>query len=214
MLLLGLMSLPGAATAQDVGALYMMEHDNAGREPLGDPVETHAFAMCIARQLGGIEILEKVPHSRSETNFIVSSSRYQDTGCHPRNRRLVVGGRFLRGAAAEYLLEQPSAERADQPIFRMPNTEEFQRLSEVSRASIVFIQIGECTARANPVGVAALLATDVSTPAERAAFAGVTQDLAGCVPAGVSLRLPPLLIRAYLAEGGYRNLVADRARGH
>jgi hypothetical protein len=78
----------------------------------------------------------------------------------------------------------------------------------------VFIAIGECAARANLPGVMALLATEVGTPEARAALVNLAPSIGGCVPAGVTFRLPPLLVRAYLAEGAYRNLVAARPGGN
>ena len=83
-------------------------------------------------------------------------------------------------------------------------------MSAATRAEIVFIQIGQCAARLDAAGVTALLATPVGTPEERAAFRNIVPAIAGCVPQGISFQLPPLLMRAYLAEGAYRNVAAEQ----
>jgi hypothetical protein len=84
-------------------------------------------------------------------------------------------------------------------------------MSADTRSSLVFIAIGECAARANLPAVTALLATEVGTPEERAAFAAVVPALGGCVTEGVNFQMPPLQVRAYLAEGAYRNAIAARS---
>lgn len=212
LLLLGFAALPVTANAQsgDVMAMRMQIERNAGREPIGDPRETHAYAICNALRHNGTEILRELPHTQRESGFVAGAFVFGATRCHPGARRLLVGGRFLRGGAAEYLLERPSGRRTNVRVFEMPDSEELQRLDLNVRAPIVFIAIGECVARANPSGVMALLATEVGTPAERAALRAVSPALGGCVPAGVTFRMSPLLTRGYLAEGAFRNAVAQR----
>ena len=211
LLLLGLLAAPGAAVAQrgDAMAMRMQIHTQAGREPVGDPLETHAYAICNAMRANGTDTLAELPHSIDESRSVGAAFVYGSPHCHRRERRLLVGGRFLRGGAAEYLLEQPSGRRRNVPVFAMPNTDELQRLDINMRAPIVFIAIGECVARADRQAVMALLATNVSSPEERAAFAAIAPSLAACVPAGVTFRMSPLLTRGYLAEGAYRLQVAQ-----
>ena len=149
-----------------------------------------------------------LPNTNDEIDFVWGTSRYGEVNCGPQNRRPIVGARFMRGGAAEFLLEQSDGE-FDQAVFAMPNNEQLQQLSPDTRAAVIFIQIGECAARANPSGVEALLATDVGSSEERGAFAGVVPSLGACVPAGIDFALPRLLARSYLAEGAYRKNVLD-----
>jgi hypothetical protein len=210
---LGALVLVPAAAAQtgDVTAMAMQIHNNAGREPMGVPRETHAFATCIAQRNHNVGILEELPHSREESGFVAGAFTHGDDNCHPRTRRMLVGGRFLRGATAEYLLEHPAEdEPADHPVFAMPTNEALERLDPNVRAPVIFIVIGECAARANLPGVMALLATEVGSLEERASLGNIMPSIAGCVPNGVTFRLPPLLIRGYLAEGALRNARAAR----
>jgi hypothetical protein len=206
-----LLAAPAMAQTGDYAAIGMQIHNNAGREPMGDPRQTHDAAYCLAMRDQNFEVLHQLPHSRRESDFVAGAFTHGNTRCEPPERRLLIAGRFLRGAMAEYLLKRGGGPRTDVPVFAMPSAEALQALEPNIRAPLIFIQIGECAARANPAGVMALLATDVATPQERTAFAAVVPSIAGCVPAGVTFQLPPLLIRGYLAEGAYRNLVAERA---
>ncbi|MEA3040629.1 MAG: hypothetical protein QOC65_118 [Sphingomonadales bacterium] len=198
------------AAAQDGRVLTAQAHDQTGREPLEDPVRTHAYAICLADRHWGSYLLAELPHSRQESG-ILAGLRYGATTCQPRNRVLTVGSRFIRGGAAEFLLEHPQRRFRQRP-FAMPSNEALQGLSANVRSSVIFIQIGECAARANPSGVIALLATEVGSSEERAALANVVPAIGGCVPSGLSFQMPPLQIRVYLAEGVFRNGYADRAR--
>jgi hypothetical protein len=186
--------------------MIMRARNEAGTEPQGDAAVTHDYATCVARKHGGVRILEKLPHTDDETDLVFGTSRYGEVNCGPRKR--VVGGRFMRGGAAEYLLETGTFE---QEVFDMPNNEELARLGPDARSAIIFIQIGECAAKANPTAVTALLATEVKSEEEMAAFQPLIPAVGGCVPEGLDFGIPPLLLRAYLAEGAYRNTVADRA---
>jgi hypothetical protein len=198
------------AAGQDLNAMQMQARNMAGREPQGDAVVTHDFAVCVARKQGGVRILEKLPNTNDEIDFVWGTSRYGEVNCGPQDRRPLVGARFMRGGAAEYLLERPHG-RLEQEIFDMPNNEELARLGPDTRSAIIFIQIGECAARANPDGVKALLETEVRSADEAAAFQSVVPAVGGCVPVGLDFGIPPLLLRAYLAEGAYRNAVSDQA---
>ncbi len=207
--ILGLVLLGAVpAAAQDVNMMQMQARSNAGREPMGDPVMTHDFAVCVARKHGGTRVLEMLPNTNDEIDFVWGTSRYGEVNCGPENRRPIVGARFMRGGAAEYLLKDG---RTDQAIFPMPTNEQLAGLSPDTRAAVIFIQIGECAAEGNAAGVEALMATDVGSPDERAAFAGVVPSLDACVPEGIDFALPRLLARAYLAEGAYRRAVAGGA---
>jgi hypothetical protein len=188
--------------------MQMRARNEAGREPMGDPVVTHDFAVCVARKYDGAKVLEMLPNTNDEIDFVWLNSRYGEVNCGPENRRPIVGARFMRGGAAEYMLRDGDL---DQDVFAMPTNPELEALSPDTRSAVIFIQIGECAARANPTGVEALLATDVGSAEERAAFASVVPSLGACVPAGIDFALPRLLARAYLAEGAYRNAVADQA---
>lgn len=210
LLSIGVLALAVPAAAEDVGVMQMRARSNAGLEPLGDPVETHDFAVCVARKYEGAAILEELPNTNDEIDFVFGNSRYGAINCGPQNRSIVVGARFMRGGAAEYLLASPGR-WPGQKVFKMPSNEDLQKLSAETRSAVIFIQIGECAARANPDGVKALLATGVGTPEERSAFAAVTPSIGGCVPAGINFGIPRLLARAYLAEGAYRNAVAAQA---
>lgn len=207
--ILGLVLLGAVpAAAQDVNMMQMQARSNAGREPMGDPVMTHDFAVCVARKHGGTRVLEMLPNTNDEIDFVWGTSRYGEVNCGPENRRPIVGARFMRGGAAEYMLQ---AGELDQDVFAMPTNAELEALNPDTRSAVIFIQIGECAARANPAAVEALLATDVGSPDERAAFAGVVPSLGACVPEGINFALPRLLARAYLAEGAYRRAVAGGA---
>jgi len=208
-LILGVALASAPAAAQDWRVIAAQTHDQTGREPLEDPIRTHAYAICLADRHWGSYMLAELPHSREESG-ILTGLRYGAATCQPRNRVLTVGSRFIRGAAAEFLLEHPQRRYRQRP-FAMPSNEAVQGLSANVRSSVIFIQIGECAARANPSGVLALLATAVGSPEERAALANVVPAIGGCVPSGLSLQIPPLQIRAYLAEGAFRNAFADRA---
>ncbi|HEX8654189.1 MAG TPA: hypothetical protein VF693_03070 [Allosphingosinicella sp.] len=181
-----------------------------GTPSAGSPAEIHALATCIADDYYGVEVLEILPQTEREFSQVRFRSTWDGRGCRPANRMVIVGPPYMRGAAAEYLLESRS--RRTQRVFSMPGNEEMQRLGTDTRAAILLIQVGECAARANLPGVMALLGTAVESPEERAAVRALVPAIAGCVPQGVSFQLPPLLARAYLAEGAYRNSVADRAR--
>jgi len=202
-----LSAVPAQGQLQDLGVMQMRARNEAGREPMGDAVVTHDFAVCVARKYGGAEVLEKLPNTNAEIDFVWWTSRYGEVNCGPQNRRPVVGARFMRGGAAEYLL---SGQDTEQAVFEMPANEKLQELSPDTRSAVIFIQIGECAARANPSGVETLLATKVGSPEERAAFAGVVPSLGACVPAGIDFALPQLLARSYLAEGAYRAAVGSR----
>ncbi|MEA3018308.1 MAG: hypothetical protein QOI38_3030 [Sphingomonadales bacterium] len=209
-ILLGAALTSAPAAAQDGRVLAAQAHDQTGREPLVDPVRTHAYAICLADRHWGAHLLAELPHSRGES-AILAGLRYGATTCQPSNRALTVGSRFIRGGAAEFLLEHPQRRFRLRP-FAMPTNAALQELDANVRASVIFIQIGECAARANPAGVVALLAAEVGSPEERAALANVVPAIGGCVPSGLSFQMPPLQIRAYLAEGAFRNAQADRAR--
>jgi hypothetical protein len=206
-LLCVLSAAPATAQLQDYNASEMEARSNAGREPVGDPVVTHDFALCVARKYGGARVLEELPNTNDEIDFVFQNSRYGEINCGPQNHRPIVGARFMRGGAAEYLLQHSNG-HFDQAVFDMPTNEELQRLSPETRSAVVFIQIGQCAAAANPAGVTQLLATAVGSPEEREAFSAVTPALGGCVPAGINFGIPRLLVRSYLAEGAYRNAIA------
>ncbi|MEA3040628.1 MAG: hypothetical protein QOC65_117 [Sphingomonadales bacterium] len=203
--------LPAAAVAQQsYTEMEMQQRHLAGREPLVDPARTHAFALCVSGDPYSRRLLGERPYS-GEENEVVFDIRHDMEHCHQRNRpRLLVGVRFLRGAAAESLLEQRGGVRPRR-TFPMPSNEALERLSADARAAVIFIQIGECAARANLQGVMDLLASEVGTARERAAVSAMLPSVAACVPAGISFQMPPLQMRAYLAEGAYRNAAADRA---
>jgi hypothetical protein len=205
---------PALAQTGNYGAIAMEIHNNAGHEPSGDPRQTHDAAICLAWRDQAYGILQQLPHSMRESNYVGGAFTHGNDRCFPEGRRLLIGGRFLRGAAAEFLLERPNGPRTDAPIFQMPDAEGLQRQDANIRAPLIFIQIGECAARANPAGVMALLATEVGTPEERTAFNAMVPAMGGCVPGGVTFQLPRLLIRGYLAEGAYRNAVAARRGTH
>ena len=200
----GLCAAPALAQSGDYGAISMQIHNGAGREPIGDARQTHEAAICLAFRNGTASILKELPHSRRESAIVAGTFTHGNPRCHPKESRLLIGGRFLRGAAAEFLLERPNGPQTDAPVFKMPDPEALQRLDPNVRAPIVFIQIGECAARANPAGVTALLAADAGSPEERAAFSALVPSIGACVPGGVDLRMPKLLLRGYLAEGAYR----------
>ena len=208
--LLALSMLGAPAAAQDITAMQMQARTMAGREPLGDPVVAHDFAVCVARKQGGTGILEWLPHTNDESDSVFRTSRYGEVNCGPSNRRPVVGARFMRGAAAEYLLKNPDRQRGAD-IFARPTNDELARLDPDTRSAIVFIEFGECAAKVDPAGVNALLETEVNSDAEAAAFSAVVPAFGGCVPEGLNFGIPPLLLRAYLAEGAYRNLITDQA---
>jgi hypothetical protein len=200
----GLSFAPATAQTGDYAAIGMQIHNGAGREPIGDPKQTHASAMCLAFRDGTASILAQLPHSRRESAIVAGTFTHGNPRCYPKDGKLLIGGRFLRGAAAEYLLEHQKGPPTGVPLFKMPDPDALQGMDPNIRAPIVFIQIGECTARANPNAVTALLATEVGSPEERSAFSALVPAMGGCVPGGVSFRLPPLLVRGYLAEGAYR----------
>jgi hypothetical protein len=208
--MLACVTAPAMAAAQDTAVLQMRAQAQAGHEPEEDPVRIHAIAMCAARRLGGVETLATWPNSSSEARYIVGMRPDGDPTCQPLSHPMLVGGRFLRGAAAEYLLENPAAPQSRR-TFAMPGNEQLMRLDPNTRNPLLFIQIGECTARTNLSGVMALLATEVGSAEERAAFTAVRPSVAGCVPAEVTFQVSRLLIRGYLAEGAYRNALAARA---
>jgi hypothetical protein len=200
--------IAGPVVAQDVGAMQMQARTMAGKEPDGDPPQTHEFSICVARKHRATALLEMLPYTNDESDYVFGQTRYGEINCGPENRKLLVGARFIRGGAAEYLLERSDF---DEDIFDMPNNAEFAKLGPDTRSAIVFIQIGECAAKANPAGVTALLAAGVRTPEEKAAFDAVMPAVGGCIPEGLDFRIGRLLLRSYLAEGAYRNAVAGRA---
>lgn len=183
------------------------------RPAAGSPEEAHAFAFCIADDWAGTLVLEMLPGTMRESEFVDSTTRLRGWSCRPANRVPVVGPPFMRGVAAEYLLEtgatRPSISRR---VFPMPSNEALERLGADTRAGIVLIQIGECAARADLPGVMALLATSVGSSQERAALRALVPAISGCVPQGISFQLAPMLVRGYLAEGAYRNSGVERSQ--
>lgn len=205
-LLLSCALLSSPAAAQD-------SRRHRPRPAAGSPAETHAFATCIADDYYGTYILEMLPGTQRERYFVEGATQWDGRSCRPANRLPVVDPPYMRGAAAEYLLETAAARRRlDQRVFPMPDNEALQGMSAATRAEIIFIQIGQCAARADLPGVMAVLAAPVGAPDERAALRNIVPAIAGCVPEGISFQLVPLLVRAYLAEGAYRNNAVELAR--
>ncbi|HEX8640792.1 MAG TPA: hypothetical protein VF704_06515 [Allosphingosinicella sp.] len=64
--------------------------------------------------------------------------------------------------------------------------------------------IGDCAARADPVGTHAFLLTTLGSSEERQALAPVTSALANCLPEGQQLRFSRAMLRGILAEALYK----------
>lgn len=71
-------------------------------------------------------------------------------------------------------------------------------------------RFGECVVRANPAGAKALLLTDVTTDAERAAMVPLNLALANCLNAGERLTLTKEVLRGTVALNYYRLSKAKR----
>jgi hypothetical protein len=64
--------------------------------------------------------------------------------------------------------------------------------------------LGDCTARANPAGVHALLLTQVASSEERPALDAVMHALGGCLSQGRELHFSRSMLRGMLAEALYK----------
>ncbi len=80
-----------------------------------------------------------------------------------------------------------------------------------ARAYSVVSAFGDCVVRAGPAKAWALLQTKVSSPAEKAALAGLAPEMGSCVPAGAKIELSPNNIRGSIALNYYRLSLAPRA---
>ena len=198
------------AGAQDSQAMSMMDRQVEGNASFPtDPAalrRIHSYGRCVAGGFGNTAF-QNLPGSSKDYERLAGVARYSSCGDQPLNFPLFI----VRGIVAEYAVEHPTnAEwnlRRKLRIYAVPAPAALAKAPASVRAGVTFVELGTCVARANPEGVFTLLRTDVATSEEKAALAGLTPFLGDCLPPGISMRMHPMKLRGYLAEGLYRSRV-------
>jgi hypothetical protein len=214
-----LCAMASPARAEDV-TVMMMRYTSMPTPALPlDPKalrSMYAAGMCTARNLGFERLLGTVPGSQAEGKELFGGW-YGTNECVRKGGRTILAPRLLRGIAAEYQLsetfELPSGRLKGRfrKLFQLPDNAALARIPAEARASIVFIEVGECVAKGSPVPVARLFSAAYMSDEERSAFKDLAPAIAGCLPGGIELKINKLQMRGYLAEGAYRNAVANQS---
>ena len=121
----------------------------------------------------------------------------------------------LAGSAAQHFDGVPRLDHRDpgeapakvdkkgKPL-RASRYEALMRGYDTARAANLLSRYGECVARLDPARTRALLMSEVETPQEAAAFAGLKETFGTCIPEGVTLTFSKVTLRGTIAVNYYR----------
>jgi hypothetical protein len=170
----------------------------------------HGLALCAARRRPVAEKMLTVLPETSEGRRLINLLVDPLPDCELGGSQIGFQARYMRGGVAEALYRQDfesskgQSGQASAAVFQLPSMEEGSQLSDGTKGSIGMIMFGQCVARTNLQGISALLATRVTTGAERKAFADLDPSMRQCAPNSALLNVGRLQLRGYLAEGAYR----------
>jgi hypothetical protein len=117
----------------------------------------------------------------------------------------------LRGIIAEALVDRLNRGKGRPgAVYALPTIEELASMDATEKGYVALTVFGECVATKNPAGVAALLAVEPASKAEKQAARDLAPTFGLCAEKGVQFSLTPILLRCTLAEGSYR-VLATRA---
>ena len=171
----------------------------------------HRFALCVGmrREAAG-RVLATLPGSREESALVERLIDPMPPTCEVGGLLLEFSPRYLRGGIAEAVwradFADPSRPRKKSPlaVFPVPSADRASGLDEAQKGIIGLVVFAECTARTDRASVAALLAARYGSSAELGAYQSLQSAMENCLPDGMELKLTPLRLRGYLAEGAYR----------
>jgi hypothetical protein len=208
---------PEVASAKDF-EFYMAEAF-ANRAIPSDPAEikrAYKYADCLIDYRVAVRLMRTRPASRESSDTIWYFT-YNGPSCRKDAPERQYAMNTLRGPIAEHLLRMyqanPEDVRRTKPImfFPSPSIEQLGRLPDDVRASILMVEYGSCVAKADPPGVAHLLATEAASVNEGNAFTALNPTMAACLPPGQQLKLTKFQLRGFVAEGAFRNAVGIEA---
>ena len=203
---LALVATPASAQAPDLETLT----NDAAAETM------HRFALCVGmrREAAG-RVLVTVPGSRDEYTVMMRLIDPQPPSCEIGGDMLRFSALYLRGGIAEAVWRADFANasrRAQKPalaVFAVPSADH-AGLSDAQKGAVGLVVFAECVARADRASVSALLATRYGSRAERSLYPRLQPAMDNCLPDGMALKLTPLRLRGYLAEGAYRIAATPR----
>lgn len=165
----------------------------------------NGFADClVAKHRPMVEqYLAEAPDSRGAR---FRSRRLEGTRC---NASLLLAARDnqIRGALYEAMFlvdfrDAPPMDLRNAPA--IPDTAEAAGASEWARTSSALLKYSDCIVRSDGAGTRAILAAEVGTAREAAAFRAVAPSLSRCLAEGQQIKFSRPLLRGFLAEALYR----------
>ncbi|HEY7007107.1 MAG TPA: hypothetical protein VH392_11585 [Sphingomicrobium sp.] len=159
------------------------------------------FARCIAsRQASRAAAVLAMPYGSPEQQDAAGDLAERQVAClgpYSGNLQLSFGAQSMAAGMAEYFILNPD-KIAD---VRRREPHAFAYAQPVGLETF-----GACVVGQNPGAVAALVRTDVASPAETAATDALAHELAQCIAEGETLALDRPALRQLLAVSLYRHL--------
>jgi len=87
---------------------------------------------------------------------------------------------------------------------------ELKEVRDEAVGRVALSLVGECVVRADPTQSAALVRSEIASPAERGAFSALVPSLQGCLPAGKQISFSREVLRGIVAMNFYRLAKAPR----
>ena len=85
-------------------------------------------------------------------------------------------------------------------------------MNEAARQVVAVRQMGDCVVRADHAASHALIASEINSQKEKAAFAAITAKIPECITQGVTLKLNKMSLHGIIAESLYRLAEAARTK--
>jgi hypothetical protein len=176
----------------------------------------HSFTHCVVGRHRS-EVLRFLALEPNSSEYRRFGMGLVDSNCVTAGARLRFRWPLFRGGIYESLYHRDfprSAAARFDDLPPLPYSSSSHGLDPVARArNIAILEFGGCVVRGSPDEARALLASDVASAEEDAAFRPLGARLSACLPAGQTSTFSRPILRGILAEALYGLSIARRRAG-